>query len=91
MAAVTVRLPTLLARLIDRGRTVQVEAATVSGAVEALLEEFPALRVHLFDESGGLRPHVRCFHNDTDIVWPDRSPVAEGDVVTVMQAVSGGG
>ena len=93
MARVTVRLPRLLAGLIDGATAVTVEAATVQGALGELTRRHPVLAVHLFDESGGLRQHVLCFHNEENTRWLatlDR-PVAPGDEVTIIQAVSGGG
>jgi molybdopterin converting factor small subunit len=90
MALVHVRLPSLL-EPITGTRSVTVEAATVAEAVAALIEAEPRLRVHLYDEQGRRRLHVRLFWNDDDIDWLDGDPVAhDGDVLTVMQAVSGG-
>jgi molybdopterin converting factor small subunit len=92
MPVVTVRLPTLLAGMAAGASTVRVEADTLAGVLDALVRAHPSLRVHLFDESGGLRRHVLCFHNQTNTRWLPRLdvPVAAGDVVSVIQAVSGG-
>ena len=48
--------------------------------------------MHLFDETASLRPHVLCFHNETNTRWLDSMavPLADGDTVTILQAVSGG-
>jgi adenylyltransferase/sulfurtransferase len=87
---VTVVLPTMLAQLIGGEPKHAVEAETVGGAIDRLLERHPALRVHLFDEDGLLRPHLRCFSNGAMV--GDLSPALhEGDVITLLQAVSGGG
>jgi len=52
----------------------------------------PALQVHLFDESSRLRRHVLCFHNQENTRWFESldRPVATGDVILIIQAVSGG-
>ncbi|MDH3260240.1 MAG: MoaD/ThiS family protein [Acidimicrobiia bacterium] len=87
-----VRLPGLLAQIMGGTKEVIVEADTLQGAVGQLLADFPALKVHLYDESGRMRPHINLFYNDTNIRWlssPD-VPVLDGDRLTVMQAVSGG-
>ncbi len=92
MALVTFVLPRLLAGLVDGAASVVVEAETLSDALGELLRRYPVLRVHLFDERGELRRHVLCFHNQENTRWLpslDR-PVAEGDVITIIQAVSGG-
>ncbi len=86
---VTITIPTMLAKLVNEGRKHQVEADTVDDAIEALLQEFPELRVHLFGEGRSLRPHVRCFHNDV-LVADRSSPTRDGDTITLLQAVSGG-
>lgn len=92
MAEVTVRLPGLLASLVEGRNTICVEADTVRGALDELLRRHPALAVHLFDEAGRLRQHVLCFHNQTNTRWVEdlSVPVAVGDVITIRQAVSGG-
>jgi len=90
MASVQVRLPSLL-EPIAGVRSLTVEASTAKGAISALLESQPGLKVHLYDERLNLRPHVRLFWNDRDFAWLDDEVTArDGDVLTVMQAVSGG-
>ncbi len=92
MAHVTIELPTLLHRFADDQSTVAVEADSLRGALGQLTAKHPAMQVHLFDESGSLREHVLCFHNDTNTRWMDTPdvPVGDGDRLTIMQAVSGG-
>ncbi|MHC4415995.1 MAG: MoaD/ThiS family protein [Planctomycetota bacterium] len=92
MARVTIELPSVLSPIIDGGRSVDVEADTVTGALRALIERHPALDVHLFDETGELRRHVLCFHNRTNTRWLESAevPLADRDTITILQAVSGG-
>ena len=93
MPQVTVALPSLLAGIVGGARTLPIEAETLAGALDELVRRYPALKVHLFDESGAFRQHVLCFHNEESTRWLgilDR-PLAAGDVITIMQAVSGGG
>lgn len=84
-----IRLPTMLAALIGGERFHDVEAGSVAGALDALTARHPELQVHLFDESNTLRPHVRCFRNDS-AVTDLKAPIDDGDSITVLQAVSGG-
>lgn len=88
MAEVEVTLPRMLARLVDGSRVVTVDARTVFGAIEAVVELHPELRVHIFDEAGEVREHIACFHNGSAISRDHA--VAPDDRVTVLQAVSGG-
>ena len=92
MARVTLDLPEMLSRLADVPRSVPLETATLSQALAAAVERYPALHVHLFDESGAFRQHVLCFHNETNTRWEPslEIPLADGDRITIMQAVSGG-
>jgi len=92
VATVQVRLPGLLAQILGGSKQIEVQADTLQGALDRLLVDYPALKVHLYDESGQLRPHVNLFYNDTNSRWLSslEVPVHDGDTVTVMQAVSGG-
>ena len=92
MSAVTINLPSLLGPIADGARSVNVEADTVKAALDELVGRHPALKIHLFDETGGFRQHVLCFHNDTNTRWLESIdvPVSEGDTITIIQAVSGG-
>lgn len=87
---ITVALPRLLADLIGGVREEQVGARDLSGALDALCTRHPELRVHLFDEQQRLRPHVTCLVNGELARHTMERPLTDGDVVTVMQAVSGG-
>ncbi|MHC4947338.1 MAG: MoaD/ThiS family protein [Planctomycetota bacterium] len=91
-ATVTVELPSLLSPLVGGQARLTVEAVTLRGALDAAVARHPSLAVHLFDETGGLREHVLCLHNGANSRWRGSLdvPVATGDVVTVLQAVSGG-
>jgi adenylyltransferase/sulfurtransferase len=86
---VAVTIPTMLAQLVGSGRTLRVDGATVGEALEALFVRHPELRVHVLDESGAIRTHVSCFRN-LRTVSDLEEPVADGDEVHLLQAVSGG-
>lgn len=89
---VRVLLPSLLHPMADGRAQVDVEASTLAGALDALCAIHPSLRIHLFDETGALRPHVFILLNGANSRWhPSLNvPVKAGDQITVMQAVSGG-
>ncbi|MBT8486602.1 MAG: hypothetical protein HKO59_04165 [Phycisphaerales bacterium] len=92
MPRVDVELPSVLTGLLGVPRVVPVEASCLADALRELSELHPTIDVHLFDETGGFREHVLCFHNDTNTRWLDGTDVAlaDGDRITIMQAVSGG-
>jgi sulfur-carrier protein len=90
-ASLTVELPSLLAPIAGDKR-LTVRGATLAEALDDLVRAHPQLRVHLFDESGAFREHVNCFWRGRSTRWMESLdvPVAEGDVITLLQAVSGG-
>lgn len=89
---IRVLLPSLLRRCTGDRAQVSVTATTFEEAVERLVTEHPLLRPHLFDDAGRLREHVNLFLNDDDSRWLESwaQPLRPGDVLTVVQAVSGG-
>ena len=86
------QLPAVLAQMVDGERLFTVSGATIGQALEALVLERPGLRVHLFDETGGLRPHVLCFHNEEYARGIDglATPIEEGDRLTILNSIAGG-
>ena len=92
MACITVSLPSLLSRF-TRARQLEVEAESVSGALDEMTRRFPSLLQLLFDEEGALREHVLCFHNGENTRWyPEglERRVQVGDELIIIQAVAGG-
>jgi molybdopterin converting factor small subunit len=92
VASVTVELPSMLSTIVGAARSTEIEAATLREAIAAIVERHPGLAVHLFDESGALRQHVLCYHNQVNSRALESLdvPVHDGDTVTILQAVSGG-
>lgn len=92
MATVQIRLPSVMGAVVEGSLQFPIEAESVGGALEVIAKDFPRVALHLFDEDGGLRPHVLCFHNGTNTRWLDDLDVAltQGDTLLFMQAVSGG-
>ena len=90
--SVTVRIPTQLRNLSGGDAEVQVEAGTVAEALKALDAAHPGFAERLFDESGSLRRFVNVFLADEDIRFLSGvdSPVADGQVVSIIPAVAGG-
>ena len=70
----------------------KVGGSTVREAIDSLFEEFPAARSYVLDDQGELRQHMVVFVDGESI--SDRrtlsDPVGDGEVIFVMQALSGG-
>jgi sulfur carrier protein ThiS len=89
--SVTLELPSILEPVAGR-RRFEVRSRTIAGALEAAFEATPALRHHLLDDTGRLRPHILCVVNKVTI---QRAKVMEtslddGDEILIHQAISGG-
>lgn len=67
-------------------------APTVRAAFEHLERAEPALYRNICDETGAVRRHLNVFVNDDNVRFRNGidTPLAPGDVVTVLPAVSGG-
>lgn len=92
MPRVNVVLPSLLASITGAPRFFELEGATFEQILEKLVATHPGVQVHLFGEDRRFRQHVLCYLNETESRRMPRFdvPVAAGDTVRILQAVSGG-
>ncbi len=92
MAQIEIQLPSIFAPIVGEALQFSLQAHTLAHAFEALRITRNDVALHLFDESGALRPHVLCFHNGVNSRWIAASDVQlrDGDMLLFMQAVSGG-
>ena len=60
-------IPTPLRPYADGKDAVNVEASTISEALDGLTEAHPELRKHLFNGEGKLRSFVNLYLNDEDV------------------------
>lgn len=88
-----VRLPAALRPLVGGRSELSVSAGSLRSVLDALGREAPELVARLLDESGRLRRHVNVFVNDEDVRFRELldTPVREGDRVTIVPAIAGGG
>lgn len=89
---VTVRLPIVLRPHANGQATVDVEASTVSEAVDSLVSQFPGIRPNLLDEDGNPHRFVNVYVNDDDVRYLDQmaTSVQPGDELSILPAVAGG-
>src|SRR2546421_2335294 len=90
--AVTVKIPTQLRAATDGQATADVDGATVGEVLDALYERYGELRSRIA-EDGGLRRFVNVYVGGEDIRFLDGldTSVSDGDEVTILPAVAGGG
>jgi molybdopterin converting factor small subunit len=91
--AVTIHVPGPL-RVYCRGSVqLSVSARTVQDIIEDLERREPRLYCNVCDETGAVRRHLNVFVNADNVRDLDGglgTPLASGDVVTILPAVSGG-
>jgi sulfur-carrier protein len=89
--AVTLFLPTVLARLADSG-TLEAEGDTVGEVVAHIADRYPQLAPRLRDEAGAPYSFVTFYLNDEDIRFSGSfaAQVKDGDELTVVPAIAGG-
>jgi len=86
---VNVALPTPLADYVDGRREVQAEGASLAELLADLDRRHPGIRFRIVDERGAIRPHIKIFVNRVQAQALDL-PLAPGDEVRVVAALSGG-
>jgi sulfur-carrier protein len=89
---VTVRIPTQLRPLTGGAGEVEVEAATVREAIDALEHDHPGMEARLLDEQGALRRFVNLFVADEDVRFLQGldTGLAAGITLSIVPAVAGG-
>jgi molybdopterin synthase sulfur carrier subunit len=84
----TVRLRGPLKRLAGDHAEHAVEGSTVADLMRALERDQPALSGWILDERGRVRRHINVFVAGEPS--SEETPVAPGDAVDVLPAISGG-
>lgn len=89
---VTVHIPTPLQSMTDENDTVEVRGRTIGDAIQALTDEFPELRQHLYKEDGSLRSFVNIYLEDEDIRYLDNedTPLEDGQTLSIVPSIAGG-
>lgn len=86
-------IPTPLRQYADGKDTVEVAAATVTAALDALTGQYAELRQHLFTPEGKVRAFVNLYLNDEDVRYlPERYATAakETDTLSIIPSIAGG-
>lgn len=84
-----VELPTQLHAYTGGARSVDAEGATLLEVVGWLDARYPGLKFRIVDEQDRIRPHIRFFVGES-MARTLAHPVAEGEVVKIVGALSGG-
>ena len=89
---VQVLIPTPLQKFTNDEASVELEATSVDGLIEALDSRNPGLKGRLCDEAGKLRRFLNVYVNSEDIRFLENqtTPLKDGDEVSIVPAVAGG-
>ncbi len=89
----TILIPTPLRGFAEGKSTAEVDAATVSDALQKLTEQYPQMKQHLFGAEGKLRSFVNVYVNDDDIrdlpKGTDTTLKAD-DELSIIPSIAGG-
>lgn len=86
-------IPTPLRAYAQGKGSIEVDASTVTQALDALTEAHPDLRKHLFNDEGKLRSFVNLYLNDEDVRYlpgKEASNVSPQDTLTIIPSIAGG-
>jgi MoaD family protein len=90
--AIEVRIPTILRKHTGGAKAVESSGATVRELLDRLDENHPGLKGAIIAEGGEIHRFINIYLNDEDIRFSGalETPVAEGDIVSILPAVAGG-
>jgi len=90
--AITIEIPTAFRRFTDGAPRLETAATTVAGALNELVQRFPALSRHVRDDEGQIRQFINVYLNDEDIRFlsGEASPLKDGDKLLLVPSIAGG-
>jgi len=71
---------------------ISLQGSTVGEVMDGLVTRYPALRPHLFNGDGQLRPFVNLFLNENNVrdLQGLATPLTEGDRLILIPSIAGG-
>ena len=88
----TLRIPTPLRAYTSGKSEIHVGGAKISEALNDLTSQFPAIKPHIFNEGGELRPFVNLFvgeNNIKDLQGVD-TEIKDGEKIMLIPSIAGG-
>ncbi len=92
MAAVDVRIPTIMRPHTGGEAKVQLTGDNVGDIITALTTKFPGIAGQIVTDDGQLHRFVNVYVNDDDVRYVGKleAPVKDGDTISILPAVAGG-
>ncbi len=89
---VEVHLPTVLRQHAGGQKSVKANGSTIGEVFDDIVRQFPLLGGQVVTADGTLHKFVNVYVNDEDVrfIGALAAPVADGDTVSILQAVAGG-
>jgi MoaD family protein len=89
---VEVRVTSVLQKVTGGAKSVQADGGTVGDLLQNLDQRYPGFLGQVMQEDGKLHRFVNIYLNDEDIRYLGQldTPVANGDVVSILPALAGG-
>lgn len=86
------RIPTPLRAYTSGQSEVNVSGANISDALTDLTTQYPALKPHLFNDAGELRPFVNLFVGENNIkdLQGVNTPIRDGEKIMLIPSIAGG-
>jgi molybdopterin converting factor small subunit len=87
------KIPTPLRPYTNGQAEVAVNGGTVASAMSSLVGQYPALKPHLYSETGELRAFVNVFLGENNIkdLQGLETPIGENDRLILIPSIAGGG
>jgi adenylyltransferase/sulfurtransferase len=89
----TIFIPTPLRAYAGGINELRVNAGTIAAGLDALTQEHPELRKHLFTAEGNLRAFVNLYLNDEDVRYlpaKEATTVTAADTLSIIPSIAGG-
>jgi adenylyltransferase/sulfurtransferase len=86
------RIPTPLRTYTDGKSDVTVGGSNISEALVDLTTQYPALKPHLFNDGGELRPFVNLYVGENNIkdLQGVNTAIKDGDKLILIPSIAGG-
>ena len=88
----TLKIPTPLRSYTNGQAEVTVNGGNIAAAMTSLINQYPALKPHLYDETGDLRAFVNLFLGENNIndLQGLETPLGENDRLILIPSIAGG-
>lgn len=88
----SIRIPTPLRSYTNAQAEVQTQGNTVHEVLQDLVRQYPALKTHLFNGKGELRPYVNLFLGEENVnaLQGMQTPLKADDRLLLIPSIAGG-